>query len=341
MSLQSKIAVLKQKADKYDKIQNDYVLLEDNYKKSCQFLYNLINEKNNIITDLNTKIVDKNNEYTNYFTTQYNLYFTNEYTKLQNIIDEQKKQIKELYCSVSYYSNYFLKLNNNTNTNDVNNYIYREQILNTKIDNLLKELTETEKEKEYLLDKVSFLTGHNDDLKGCSEIKQKKNEIDLLQKEVNKLEDYILHKDRIISNLMNSSPNQNIISFLKSNLQQKNIENIALKKENEKYKQIIEELEGIDIGIDDCECIDINQESNQKKNNVDTIKIEEYEHRTDYISDEEEDEEEDEDDEDEEDEEDDDEDDVECKYNLFNQWIKINKPKEDVIKFLSIYQNLD
>ena len=32
MSLQSKIAILKQKADKYDKIQNEYISLQENYK---------------------------------------------------------------------------------------------------------------------------------------------------------------------------------------------------------------------------------------------------------------------------------------------------------------------
>jgi hypothetical protein len=192
-------------------------------------------------------------------------------------------------------------------------YNYKEQIFNTKINNLLIELKNMEKEKESLTDKVSVLIVEIDDLKGNShyQCKHKKYEIDLLQKEVNKLEDYILHKDRIINNLI-SSPNQNIISLLKNNLNQKYIENKLLKEENEKYKLLIEELEGIDLG-----------------NEVINVEKEEYENDI-----------EEDDDDDDEDEEDEDEDD-DCKYNIFNEWVKINKPKEEIIKYLSNFQNLE
>lgn len=334
MSLQSKIAILKQKADKYDKIQNDYIslqenykILEDNYKTSCQYFYNSFNERNNIINDLNEKLVDKNNEYTNNYTSYYNFHFTNEYNKLQNVINEQKKQIEQLNYTVSYYTNY-LNFNNTNVVNVTDNYIYKEQILNTKINNLLKELSETETEKEYLLDKISYLTGEIDDFKGNSEIKQKNYEIDLLQKEVNKLEDYILDKDRIISNLVTSSPNQYIIT-LKNSLQQKYIENITLKQENETYKKIIEELEGMDI--------------TDENNDIEDVKIEEYENKEGYLTQEEDedDDQEEEEEEEEEAEEDDQEEDNEIRYNIFNEWVKINKPKEEIMKYLTTFKNLE
>jgi hypothetical protein len=324
MSLQSKIALLKEKADKYDKLQQNYTLLEENCKNSFKNLYNSLYEKNNIIIKLESQIDNKNNEYINEFTKAYNLHFADEYNKLKNIINEQKTQIEQLNTTVSYYS----KLNVYS---DMYNYNYKEQIFNTKINNLLIELKNMEKEKESLMDKVSVLIGEIDDLKGNShyQSKQKNYEIDLLKKEVNKLEDYILQKDRIINNLMTSS-NQNIISVLKNNLNQKYIENTLLKEENEKYKLLIEELEGIDLGQE-----------------IINIEKEEYENDIEYdeVDDEDEDEDEDEDDEDDEDEDDKEDEDIDnqnvYKYNIFNEWVKINKPKEEIIKYLSNFQNLE
>ena len=139
---------------------------------------------------------------------------------------------------------------------------------------------------------------------------------------------------------MTSSPNQYIIT-LKNSLQQKYIENITLKQENETYKKIIEELEGMDI--------------TDENNDIEDVKIEEYENKEDYLT-QEEDEDDDQEDDDQEDddqedddqeedeeeaEDDDQEEDNEIRYNIFNEWVKINKPKEEIMKYLTTFKNLE
>jgi len=312
MSLKSKISILKTKADNYNKLniehielQHKYDNLDNNYselqKKYNQMLtqQNIPNiiEKDNMIQYLQTYINDINYNYKNFQNYYNNLcntlnISTNNEIQLQQLLNEKEKEINKL--KNNQQNNQQNNITNNEYTTLLNGFYKKEQIMATKLQNIINEMNTLQEENESLKDDISNLIGNIDDLKGNKLIIEKNKEIKRLNMEIDNLELYIDQKEIIIEEFLdlnlkeklNQKENEfnsfkknyelekskfiNYNFILSENIKKKSQEILVLKKEIDEYKNILhssdddneeddEEEEEEDDEEDDDECESIEE----------------------------------------------------------------------------------
>lgn len=195
MSLKSKISILKEKADRYEKLNTEHIELQYNYDnldhnytellkkynlllqqtqqtqptqstQSTQSMEQIITEKDNIIQNLQKYMYDMNYNYQNFRNYYNNLCNTLNITKnnenqLQLLLSEKEKEINTLKQNLE---NYRTKENNNihniTTTEYatlLNGFYKKEQIMSAKLQNIIKEMNTLEEENNELCEKNELL----------------------------------------------------------------------------------------------------------------------------------------------------------------------------------------
>jgi hypothetical protein len=238
MSLKSKISNLKEKANKYDRLNINYIELQHKYdnlfnqnselekmyltleeenkenKQNKENQQNQQNDKDIIIRNLEIYISDINNNYhifQNYYNNMCNILNTTKYNEnqLNLILNDKQNEINLLKQNLENINKNIIT--NNEYTSLLTGYYKKEQIMNAKQQNIMKEITELQKENESLQnenenmqDKISYLIGNIDDLKGNCLIIEKDTEIKRLHIEISNLELYIEQKEDIISDLIDT-----------------------------------------------------------------------------------------------------------------------------------------
>ncbi len=272
MSLKIKLSVLKQKADDYDALNQNYVDLQEKYN---DLLEKVIAPSSSMV-DIQNKcqlLQQQNQEQQQrlyYLQYHYNIIYQSannlKYNEIQLKIELDNKQnkINELQNKLTIKDNeleYYKKFLITTNEYNslVSGLYQKEQINNTKFHNLMNELKELQEENEILQkqneeleNKNSDLIGVIDDLK-CNNQILEKNKLNIqLNDEINLLENLLEYKDTQISNYINEIDRTNVI------LGKYKIKNIILTNEINELKKIVNDSDEEEYENDfiDFECLD-------------------------------------------------------------------------------------
>ena len=272
MSLKIKLSVLKQKADDYDALNQNYVDLQEKYN---DLLEKVIAPSSSMVDIQNQcQLLQQQNQEQQqrlyYLQYHYNIIYQSannlKYNEIQLKIelDNKQNQINELQNKLTIKDNeleYYKKFLITTNEYNslVSGLYQKEQINNTKFHNLMNELKELQEENELLQkqneeleNKNSDLIGVIDDLKSNNQLLEK-NKLNIqLNDEINLLENLLEYKDTQISNYINEIDRTNVI------LGKYKIKNIILTNEINELKKIVNDSDEEEYENDfiDFECLD-------------------------------------------------------------------------------------
>jgi chromosome segregation ATPase len=272
MSLKIKLSVLKQKADDYDALNQNYVDLQEKYN---DLLEKVIAPSSSMVDIQNQcQLLQQQNQEQQqrlyYLQYHYNIIYQSannlKYNEIQLKIelDNKQNQINEIQNKLTIKDNeleYYKKFLITTNEYNslVSGLYQKEQINNTKFHNLMNELKELQEENEILQkqneeleNKNSDLIGVIDDLK-CNNQILEKNKLNIqLNDEINLLENLLEYKDTQISNYINEIDRTNVI------LGKYKIKNIILTNEINELKKIVNDSDEEEYENDfiDFECLD-------------------------------------------------------------------------------------